>query len=38
MVKIYYNRIKAGKWTIDKVPERWRADVQAMLDADKNEH
>ena len=35
MAKIYYNRIKAGKWIIEKVPERWRAEVQAMLDADK---
>lgn len=34
MAKIYYNRIKAGKWTIEEVPERWRAEVQAMLDAD----
>lgn len=34
MAKIYYNRIKAGKWTIEEVPERWRADVQAMLDAE----
>ena len=34
MAKIYYNRIKAGKWTIEEVPERWRAKVQAMLDAD----
>ena len=35
MAKIYYNRIKAGKWTIEEVPKRWRAEVQAMLDADK---
>lgn len=34
MAKIYYNRIKAGKWAIEDVPELWRADVQAMLDAD----
>lgn len=34
MAKIYYNRIKAGKWTIEEVPERWRAEVQAMLDAE----
>lgn len=34
MAKIYYNRIKAGKWTIEDVPERWREDVQKMLDAE----
>lgn len=34
MAKIYYNRIKAGLMTIDEVPERWRAKVQALLDAD----
>lgn len=34
MAKIYYNRIKAGVMTIDKVPARWRAQVQALLDAD----
>lgn len=35
MAKIYYNRIKAGKWTLEDVPERWRDDVQAMLDAER---
>lgn len=34
MAKIYYNRIKAGLMTIEEVPQRWRAAVQAMLDAD----
>lgn len=34
MAKIYYKRIKAGIMTIDEVPERWRATVQAMLDED----
>ena len=34
MAKIYYKRIKAGIMTIDEVPERWRAQVQALLDAD----
>ena len=34
MAKIYYKRIKAGIMTIDEVPERWRAAVQAMLDED----
>lgn len=34
MAKIYYNRIIDGVITIDDVPEKWRAAVQAMLDAD----
>ena len=32
MVKIYVSLIKKGKKTIDKVPEKIRADVQAELD------
>ena len=34
MAKIYYKRIKAGIMTINEVPERWRAEVQRMLDED----
>lgn len=34
MVKFYYGRIKRGKLTIEDVPEKWRDEVQAMLDAD----
>lgn len=34
MVKIYYRRIKDGIMTIEEVPERWRAAVQALLDKD----
>lgn len=34
MAKIYYKRIKAGAITIDDVPERWKAEVQALLDQD----
>ena len=34
MTKIYYNRIKAGIMTIEEVPARWCAAVQAMLDED----
>lgn len=36
MAKIYYNRIKAGIMTIDDVPTRWKAAVQALLDEDEN--
>ena len=33
MAKFYYGRIKRGKLAIDDVPERWRDQVQALLDA-----
>ncbi len=32
MAKIYYKRIVAGKMTLEDVPERWRAKVEAMLE------
>lgn len=32
MVKIYVNLIKKGLRTIDEVPDKIRADVQALLD------
>ena len=32
MAKIYYDLIKKGKKTIEEVPEKWRAEVQRMLD------
>lgn len=34
MAKIYYRMIKTGRMTIDEVLTRWRAAVQAMLDAE----
>lgn len=34
MVKFWYKRIKRGKATIEDVPELWREQVQALLDAD----
>ena len=37
MAKIYYKRIKAGQMSITDVPTKWRAEVQAMLDADNEE-
>lgn len=33
MAKLYYKKIKAGEMTIDDVPEKWKAAVQALLDA-----
>ena len=34
MAKIYYRMIKTGRMTIEEVPTRWRAAVQALIDAD----
>lgn len=34
MAKIYYDLIHAGLRTVDQVPQQWRAEVQALLDAD----
>jgi len=34
MVKVYFQLVKAGKRTIEQVPESLRAEVQAMLDAE----
>nr|DAG63851.1 MAG TPA: hypothetical protein [Caudoviricetes sp.] len=34
MAKIYYKAVKAGTRTLESVPERWRAQVEAMLKAD----
>ena len=36
MAKIYYTLIKEGRKTIGDVPHKIRAEVQALLDADKN--
>ena len=33
MAKIYVRMIKTGRMTIDEVPERWRAEVEALLAA-----
>lgn len=37
MAKIYYMAVKAGKRTLDSVPERWRDEVKKLLDADEKE-
>lgn len=37
MAKIYYDLIKEGLKAISDVPEKWKAAVQALLDADKAE-
>ena len=34
MAKVYYDLIKAGRWTIEQVPSKWKEEVQGMLDAD----
>ena len=38
MAKIYYKRIKAEIMTIEDVPDRWMAEVQALIDADEATH
>ena len=35
MAKVYYNLIKQGKWTLDRVPQKWRAEVEALLNGEK---
>lgn len=32
MVELYYTLIKEGRRTIEQVPERYRAEVQAILE------
>ena len=32
IVKLYVKKIKAGKMTIDEVPEKWRAEVRRALE------
>lgn len=32
MAKIYYKRIVAGEMTLEDVPERWKAQVEKMLE------
>lgn len=34
MAQVYYNLIKKGLRTIEQVPILWRAEVQALLDAE----
>lgn len=34
MAQLYYTLVKDGRRTIEQVPERYRVEVQAMLDAD----
>lgn len=34
MAAIYVRWIKAGKMTIDDVPERWREEVKTVLEGD----
>lgn len=34
MAKIYVRKIKAGQMTIDEVPERWREEVEKLLEGE----
>ncbi len=33
MAKIYATLVREGKWTMEKVPQRWRAEVEKLLEA-----
>lgn len=33
MAKIYFRRIISGAMTLDEVPERWREQVRALIEA-----
>ena len=33
MAKLYAQRIKQGRMTLDEVPERWREEVRKLLEA-----
>lgn len=37
MARIYYRLVVSGAWTVDAVPERWRAEVTQLLQADEGE-
>lgn len=37
MAEIYFDLIKKNLYTIDQVPERWRKEVQSMLDKEQGE-
>lgn len=34
MVAVYITLIQRGLWTIDQVPELWRAEVEKVLEKD----
>lgn len=34
MAQVYYTLVKAGRRTIEEVPENLRTEVQALLDTD----
>jgi hypothetical protein len=34
MIELYYTLVKEGRRTIEQVPERYRAEVQAKIDAE----
>lgn len=36
MAELYARYVRAGKRTLESVPERWRADVEAILEKDQD--
>lgn len=35
MAKFWFKMVKSGVKTIEEVPEKWRAEVEAMLEENK---
>lgn len=34
MIDVYYRLVKNGAYTLERVPEKWRDQVKALLEAD----
>lgn len=34
MVQFWYKMVKSGKWTIERVPEKYRQAVKILLESD----
>ena len=34
MARFWYKLVKSGSKTLEEVPEKWRAEVEAMLEED----
>lgn len=35
MAKLYFNLIESGNWTLEDVPEKWRAAVTSLMEGEK---
>ena len=34
MAKLYYIKVANGSMTLDEVPDKWRAEVRALIEAE----